>query len=294
MKPPAFTYCDPRTVDEALSLLDSYGFDAKILAGGQSLMPLLNLRLAEPAVLVDINRIKGLDGIAREGDRIRIGALTREAEVERSQAITAAAPLLAEAVGWIGHPAIRHRGTVGGSLAHADPAAELPCAMAALDAEFVVQSSGDQRVLGADEFFLTYMTTVLEPGEILREIRIPASVPRTGYGFREVSRRHGDFALVVVAATLTLGTDGSVKSVRCAAGGVGGTPVRLGEVEDLVTGNRPDADLLREAGMKAAQSVEPDSDLHASADFRRQLLTVLVAQALQQAATRAKSTEGGH
>lgn len=294
MKPPAFTYCDPRTVDEALSLLDSYGFDAKILAGGQSLMPLLNLRLAEPAVLVDINRIKGLDGIAREGDRIRIGALTREAEVERSQAITAAAPLLAEAVGWIGHPAIRHRGTVGGSLAHADPAAELPCAMAALDAEFVVQSSGDQRVLGADEFFLTYMTTVLEPGEILREIRIPASVPRTGYGFREVSRRHGDFALVVVAATLTLGTDGSVKSVSCAAGGVGGTPVRLGEVEDLVTGNRPDADLLREAGMKAAQSVEPDSDLHASADFRRQLLTVLVAQALQQAATRAKSTEGGH
>jgi CO/xanthine dehydrogenase FAD-binding subunit len=287
MKPAPFEYFAPETLAEALDLLQQRAGDARVLAGGQSLVPLLNFRLVKPAALVDINGVGQLAYIRRADGNIAIGAGTRQRQVLASDAVSDMCPLLSEAVRYIGHPAIRNRGTVGGSIAHADPAAELPIVAAALDAEMVVNSSRGERSLKPDEFCVTFLTTAMEPDEILVEVRFPSLGPRTGWSFQEVNRRYGDFALVAVAATVTLDERDRCQSVRVALGGVGGTPVRARAVEQAITGAEPTEAALAEAAQLVKGEIEPSSDIHASAEYRTHVASVLVRRALQTAAERA-------
>jgi len=287
MKPAPFAYFDPRTVADAVALLEEHGMDAKVLAGGQSLVPLLNMRMARPAVLVDINRIDGLDYIRDDGDAIAFGAMTRQRAVERSRLVREKLPLLHEAMTFIAHPQIRNRGTIGGSLAHADPAAELPAIAQVLEAEFVIAGPGGTRTAASKDFFVTYLTSCLEPNEILTEVRFPLLPPSTGWSFIELSRRHGDFALAGVAATLTL-SGGSIADARVGLFGVGATALRATEAEVLLRGQRPDAAIFEDAGTSAAAAIdEPLSDIHASAEYRRDLARVLTRRALAESASRA-------
>ena len=288
MKPAPFEYHDPTTVEEALALLQEFGDEAKPLAGGQSLVPLMNFRLARPARLVDLNLISELSYLRTEDGWLRIGAMTRQRQLERAGEVARDWPLLVEATRHIGHPPIRHRGTVGGSLAHADPAAELPAVMAALDAELVVRDQAGERTVCADEFFLSYLTTALAPTELLVEVRVPTLPPRTGWAFQEVSRRHGDFALVAVAALVTLDAAGAIAAARVAVAGGAPTPVRATQAEALLRGQQPTEAVFREAERLASAAVDPDSDLHASADYRREVAGVLTRRALMQAAGRAR------
>jgi len=292
MKPPRFDYLAPVSLDEALALLGRHGEEAKVLAGGQSLVPLLNFRLARPAYLIDLNEVPGLDGIRIEDGRIAIGAMTRQRAVETSALVRERCPLLAEAMPQIGHVQIRNRGTIGGSLAHADPAAELPAVMAALGGELVVRSVGGQRVVGAEQFFVRYLTTAIAPGELLVEVRLPAVPPRSGSAFLEVSRRHGDFALVGVAATLVLDAAGVCAASAVALTGVGPTPVVAREAAAVLVGARPGEAAFEEAGRRAAAAVRPESDLHASAEYRQHLAAVLTRRALARAAARAAGSPG--
>lgn len=286
MKPAVFDYYDPRNIDEALELLRELGDAAKALAGGQSLVPLMNFRLARPAHLVDLNRVAGMDDLRTEDGWLVIGAMTRQRAAERSPTLRRW-PLIAEALGHVGHLAIRCRGTVGGSLAHADPAAELPTVMAALEARFEIRSRTRRRTSGPGEFFVTHLTTSLQPDELLVEVRVPPVPPRTGWSFREVSRRHGDFALVGVAALLTLDPAGTVDRARLAFTGVGPVPTRAEASEAALIGQPPGAPLLREAAAVAARDLDPPSDLHASAEYRREVAQVLAREALAEAASRA-------
>ncbi len=287
MKPAPFEYVVPEALAEALDLLRQRAGDARVLAGGQSLVPLLNFRLVRPAALVDINGLSEVAYIRRTGGNIAIGAGTRQRQVLASGEVGETCPLLSEAVRYIGHPAIRNRGTVGGSIAHADPAAELPLVVAALDAEMVVHSSRGERSLKPDEFCVTFLTTAMEPDEILVEVRFPSLGPRTGWSFQEVSRRYGDFALVAVAATVTLDERGRCQNVRVALGGVGGTPVRAGAVEQAITGAGPTEAALAEAAQLVNGEIEPAADIHASAEYRSEVAAVLVRRALQTAVERA-------
>src|SRR5256714_4344711 len=225
MKPPRFDYVSPRSIDEALGVLARHGDEAKVLAGGQSLVPLLSFRLVRPAYLVDLNDVGGLAGIRVDDGHLAIGAMTRQRAVETSPLVRQRCPLLAEAMPQIGHVQIRNRGTIGGSLAHADPASELPAVIAALDGELVLQSVRGQRVLTPEQFFMTYLTTAAAPDELLVEVRVPVTPPRTGSAFLEVSRRHGDFALVGVAATVTLDEAGVCTAAAIALTGVGPVPL---------------------------------------------------------------------
>ena len=288
MKPPRFDYLAPASVEEALGLLDDLGERAKLLAGGQSLVPMLNFRLVRPEHLIDLNGLAELAGI-REGDGyLVIGAMTRQREVERSPLVRARCPLLAEAMPQIGHVQIRNRGTVGGSLAHADPAAELPAVVAALDGCLVLASARGQRVLTAEQFFVAYFTTAAEPAELLVEVRLPTIPPRTGSAFLEVSRRHGDFALVGVAATVTLDDAGVCTASALALTGVGRTPMVAREAARALVGARPTAEALAEVGRLVSGAVRPDSDLHASSEYRTHLAGVLTRRALARAVERAK------
>jgi CO/xanthine dehydrogenase FAD-binding subunit len=289
MKPAPFEYFAPESLAEALDLLRQRGGDARVLAGGQSLVPLLSFRLVKPAALVDINGLGQLAHIRRNDGNIAIGAGTRQRQVLASDDVNEMCPLLSEAVPYIGHPAIRNRGTVGGSIAHADPAAELPVVAAALDAEMVVHSSRGERSLKPEEFFVTFLTTAMEPDEILAEVRFPFLGPRTGADFQEVSRRHGDYALVAVAATVTLDERGRCQSVRVALGGVAGTPVRARAVEQALTGSEPTEAAFTEAAQLVKGEIEPASDIHASAEYRSHVASVLVRRALLTAAERAKA-----
>ncbi len=286
MKPAAFAYHDPATTGEALALLAQFGDEAKPLAGGQSLVPLMNFRLARPAHVVDLNGVAALSYLQVDHGMLRIGAMTRQRAVERSPEVVVGWPLLREATACIGHVPIRNRGTVGGSLAHADPAAELPAAMAALEAEFVVRSTRGERTLRPTEFFLGYLTTALAPDELLVEVRVPPCPPATGWAFIEVSRRHGDFALVGVAALLTLDATGAIGEARLAFTGAAPTPLRAARAEAWLRGQAPTEAAFREAARLAAQELEPESDLHASADYRREVGGVLARRALLQAAAR--------
>lgn len=288
MKPAPFTYFAPRSLDEALSLLRQYGSDAKPLAGGQSLVPLMNFRLAKPRYVIDLNRIPELVYIRQEDGRLAIGAMTRQFEAERSDEVGRHAPLLREALKLVGHPTIRHRGTVGGSLAHADPAAELPAAAVALGAELVTRGPGGSRTVPAAEFFVGPFTTVLAPDELLTEVRIPAMSPGAGYAFLELSRRHGDFAIAGVAALVGLGPDGRIERAALVLCGVGPTPVRARQAEAALLGASPTEDRFREAGELAARETDPTSDIHASADYRRRVAAVLVRRALSTATERAR------
>jgi len=284
MKPAPFAYIAPQGLAEALTLVRDYGADGKILAGGQSLVPLLAMRLARPAVLIDLNRVRRLDYI-RTGSEVRIGAMTRQRTAELSPLVRRRLPLLAEALSFVGHPQIRNRGTIGGTLVHADPSAELPAVFSALDGRVVLVSTRGTRTLRPDEFFLSYLTTALQPDELLVEVRLPAH-DRAGTAFVEVARRQGDFALVGVAAVVEL-QDGRIARARLAFTGVGATPVRIGELEQSVVGRPPDEATLTEAGAIASARLDPETDIHASAEYRREVAGVLTERALALAVERA-------
>jgi aerobic carbon-monoxide dehydrogenase medium subunit len=282
MKLPPVDYEAPGTLSEAVDLLAEHQDEASVLAGGQSLIPLLALRLAQPAVLIDINGVAGLAGVSRSEDWVTIGATTREYIAEESQTIADAVPLLAAALPLIGHEAIRSRGTVGGSLAHADPAAELPAVARALDAEFVVCGPAGERVVPAAEWFEGYLTTSRGPDELLTEVRFLAARPGTGTSFQEIARRHGDFAMVGLATSVTLNA-GTITDARLAFAGVSDVPARATAAEALLEGERPTAELFDEAGRVAAADLDPPSDLHGSAEYRKKVAAALVRRGLREA-----------
>ena len=279
MKPAPFAYHRPATLDEAFSLLERYGPDARLLAGGQSLVPALNMRLATPAALVDINRLPGLDtiGVAPEG--LTIGALARQEAVLRSPLVARHAPLVAQAMPQVAHLALRTRGTVGGSLAQADPAAELPACAVALEAVLRVVRRGAAREIPAARFYRGIYTTALEPGEILTGLVIPPLAAGWRSHFSELARRHGDYALVALAAHGRI-ADGAIGEARLVFAGVGLTPLRAGRAEAAVSGRRPDAATLAEAGRALDADLDPPADIHASAALRRHLARVLLSRAL--------------
>jgi CO/xanthine dehydrogenase FAD-binding subunit len=282
MKPAAFEYHDPKSLAEALALLRRHGGEAKPLAGGQSLVPLMNFRLASPAVLVDLNRIPELAYIREQKGKVHIGAMTRQRAIEFSPLIRRDLPLLGEATRMVGHLPTRTRGTIGGSLAHADPAAEYPCVVAALEGELVLQSGRRQRVVAAADFFQGLMSTAIRPDELLIEIRLPAVAGDAGGAFEEFSVRRGDFALAGIAAMLRR-QNGRCRAVRLAACAAGPAPVRLRRAESIMEGGGADDHTIEEAAKAAAQEVEPAGDIHASADFRRHLVHVLTRRALRRA-----------
>jgi carbon-monoxide dehydrogenase medium subunit len=286
VKPVRFAYADPRTVDEALALLVEHGDEARLLAGGQSLVPLLNLRLVRPAVLIDLNRVAGLDGVTLDGDLLRVGAMTRQRRLEKDGGVRARLPLLVEALGFVGHPPIRHRGTIGGSLAHADPAAELPAILVGLGGEVVARGRGGERVIDGAAFFRDLMTTALRPDEILTEVRLRLPSSAAGWAFLEVARRHGDFALAGVVVVVEPGPDRTVREARISLFGVGPTPVRASAAERELAGQAPTAERLRRAAEVVSETLRPDADLHASAEYRRQVGGVLTRRALALAVTR--------
>jgi carbon-monoxide dehydrogenase medium subunit len=286
MKPPPFRYVAARTVEDAVSALAEGGPDAKLLAGGQSLVPMLNFRLLEPAVLVDINGLGELDYIREDGGSIRIGALTRHRTVETSPIIRSRVPVLAEAMTHVAHFAIRNRGTFGGSLSHADPAAEIPLVARLLDARIRTRTTDGGREIAAAVFFAGALTTVLEPAELVTEVVLPIIPGSAGCAFEEVSRRPGDFAVAMVGAVVTL-ERGRCREARIAMGGVGQTPLRAVAAEALLAGEPFDAGLIAAAASSASDAADPSGDLHGSADYRRHLVGVLVRRALAKAAARA-------
>src|SRR3989440_1043286 len=269
MKPPRFHYCAPDMLDEALSLLDKYGEDAKVLAGGQSLIPLLNMRLAGPAYVLDINRISELNYIETEDGYLAVGATVRQRQVERSPLVKEQHPLLVEVVQHIGHMQIRNRGTIAGSIAHADPAAELPALLTCLNGEVVAQSVHGERIIKAEEFFTGYLSTALEPGEMLTEARFPWIPPRAGWSFMEFARRAGDYALVGAAAVLTPAPDDTCMSAQIACLGVAGSPIRASAVEQLLVGTTLDQRALDAAAESARKILSEDmSDVNATVECR--------------------------
>jgi len=287
VKTPVFEYHCPETVEEMLALLAEHGDEAKLLAGGQSLVPLLAMRLARPSQVIDMNRIASLGGIEDRGDHVRFGAMVREREAERSALVRDSLPLFAEALPFIGHVGIRNRGTIGGSLAHADASAELPAVAVAMGAEMVVRSAQAERVLPADDFFEFHFTTAMADDECLVEVRVPRGPADVGWSFTEVTRRHGDFALVGVGAMIGLGTDGSISESRISLLGVAPRPIRARSAEESLVGSRPSPEVFEAAAQDAAAGLEPPSDVHGSGAFRRHLAVVSVRRALATAADRA-------
>jgi len=288
LKPAKFEYHAPVTLDEALILAAQYGDDARIIAGGQSLVPMMNLRLAQPDQIIDINNIAGLSYIRPDSDSIEIGAVTRHHQIEHSPELMQFCPPLPMAARNIGHYALRERGTIGGSLALADPAAEFPLMAMLLDAGIVAQSATGKRAIQARDFFISVFTTSLEPGEIMTAIRFRKLAHREGWGFRWLARRSGDYAVVNAAATLTLDGAGKVGRIAMALGGVGSTPIRLATLEQSASGLAPVGGWAGEIAAEAATQVEPENDKHASAVYRKELIEVLLCQALEDALARAK------
>ena len=286
MKPAAFEYVVADSVEMAVASLAQAGGDAKIIAGGQSLVPMLNFRLLRPSVLVDINRIPGLAHVREDGNVVRVGALTRHHELETSPVIAAHFPVLREAMAHVAHLAIRNRGTIGGSLSHADPAAELPMMAMLLDAELRIVSSAATRTVAARDFFRDALSVDLAEDEIVTEIVLPKLPPNTGWGFEEVARRSGDFALAAVAVTLAL-SDGRIAQARIAMTGVAPTARRVAEAERLLIGQRLDDGVGSDVIEAVRAAAEPPTDLHASSDYRRHLVGVLAARALAAAWSRA-------
>ncbi len=287
MKPAAFDYYAPDTLEEALAVLAERGDEAKILAGGQSLVPLLNMRLAKPEALVDINRLAELDYIREEDDWLAVGAITRQRALERYPLVRQRLPLIADSLHYLGHAQIRNRGTIGGNLAHADPASELPATLVAMGGELVVASAAGRRTLAPEEFYLTYLTTTLDPTELLVEARFRLPTGRHGGAFVELSRRHGDYAMVGVAAQLELAPDGTLARAGIGMCGAGPVPIKATAAEALLVGERPSEQVFAEAGVRAAEQAEPESDIHASADYRRDMVRVLTVRALRLALQRA-------
>lgn len=289
MKPAPFELYRAHSAREALTLLAEHGDNAKLLAGGQSLIPAMNFRLARPAVLVDLNDAADLAGIATTRGAVRIGAMTRQRSIERSDTVATNLPLLAEAMPWVAHTQIRTRGTVGGSIAHADPAAELPAVFVALRARYLVQSRDGERWLNADSFSTGLFATELRAGELLSSIEVPLAQPRTGYAFIEMARRHGDFALAGVACSITLEASGQCSAARVSLFGIGDGPVLSEAVAGTLAGSVPDEAVIREAAAAVESEIDPPSDIHASATYRKHLSVVLTRRALTRAAERARN-----
>jgi aerobic carbon-monoxide dehydrogenase medium subunit len=287
MKPPRFEYYDPTTIAETVSVLQQYGDDAKVLAGGQSLMPLLNFRLARPAAVVDINGVKELDYLRKEDGRLAIGALVRQRAAELSPLVAEACPMLAEALPLIGHFQIRNRGTIVGSLAHADPAAELGAVAVALGADLTIKGPAGNRIVPAQQFFISYLTTALAPDELIVEARFPTAQPQTGYAFAEFARRHGDFALVGVAAVVEQDKSRRCSDVRLVFTGVGPVPLLFTDEKGQLRGEIVTRNAMNAFAKHMAAGLSPDSDIHASAEYRRELAAVLAERALTVAEARA-------
>jgi carbon-monoxide dehydrogenase medium subunit len=284
MKPAPFEYYAPRSLEEALELLDRFGDEAKPLAGGQSLIPAMNFRLATPAVLVDLNRLDVLTGIEEAESGLRVGAMVRHRTLERSDVVARRVPLIAQTMPFVAHAAIRTRGTIGGSLAHADPAAELPAVMLALDARLTLQSRNGSRTVAARDFFTGLFSTALEPGELLTEIEIPKAQAATGYAFQEISRRHGDYALAGAAAVIRTTERGRCTTARVALLSVGDRPILAEHVTRMLGGQIVSAELIRAAAEAAAQhDIDPPGDIHASSRYRRHLAAVLMRRVLASA-----------
>jgi CO/xanthine dehydrogenase FAD-binding subunit len=284
MKPAKFEYQDPHSVEDALDLLKQYGGDSKILAGGQSLVPMLNFRLASPEVLIDINRLQELDYVREKDGKLAIGALTRQTTLEFSDMVRSKCGLLSDATQLIGHPQTRNRGTVGGSLVHADPTAELTAIARALDAEMVIRSKNGERTDSAEDFFVSVMTSNLEPEEMLVEVRFPILPSGTGWAFEEFVLRHGDFAVVGVTTTVTLDANEVCTDARLAAIGVDETAFRDPALEEILKGERITDSVLAELGDQLSEKVDPFDDLHASAPQRKHLVGVLAKRAIRKAA----------
>jgi carbon-monoxide dehydrogenase medium subunit len=290
--PTPFAYHAPATLDEALGLLAGLS-DGKVLAGGQSLMPLMNLGLARPSALVDVNGLPGLDGVAVDNGRLQIGALVRHRALETSPAIQACCPLLAEAAALVGNIRVRHRGTIGGSLAHGDPAAELPLAAVALGATLQIGSVRGMREAAAERFFRGYLLTDLAPGEMVMGISIPVCAPAVGHGLAELVRRAGDFAIVAACAVIALDDEGRCRQVSLALGGVGPNPLRMRRAEELLVNRVPHDRLIQEAADALTDDVSPESDTYASGAYRRAMAAVMARRALTIARTRAGKNPAG-
>jgi len=286
MKPASFKYIRAHSTDEAAAAKAQYGDEARFLAGGQSLVPTMNFRLAQPAVLIDINPVSELSGI-RDGEAIRIGALTRYRMLEADPLIETRQPLLREALPHIAHPQIRNRGTLGGNLAHADPASEMPAVMLALGARLHLQSTAGERIVDADDFFISAMETALRPDEMLTEIEIPDMPSRSGVCFMEVARRQGDFALAGVAAIISLAADGRCSNARLAFCGVDQRPFHADAATQSLIGSAGGDDAFAEAAALAAGALDPPGSTHASAGYQRHLAGVLARRALATAHRRA-------
>jgi carbon-monoxide dehydrogenase medium subunit len=286
VKPPVFEYTAVHSVEEALAELARHGDEAKLLAGGQSLVPLLNMRLATPGRLVDLNRVGELSYVTERDGGVAIGAMTRQRAAERHPLVATRLPLLADALPWVGHFQIRNRGTVGGSLSHADPAAELPAVATCLDARFTVRGPAGERVLGPGEFFRSQLTTALAPDELLTEVWFPGTPPGTGSAWLELARRHGDYALAGVAAVVTLQGE-RVAAVRLALTGVGDTPVRAREAEAVLLGEPLAPERLAAAVAAVRRAIDPGGDIHATPEYRRHVAGILAGRALRLAAQRA-------
>ncbi|MDG2262590.1 MAG: xanthine dehydrogenase family protein subunit M [Actinomycetota bacterium] len=283
MKNPPFEYHQPDTLEDAIQLLAVYGDEAKVLAGGQSLLPLMGLRLVRPSHVIDIGRVAGLGAISTESSGVSVGALVSHSMAERSEKLRTNAPLVHQAMPYVGHRAIRNRGTVCGSVAHADPAAEMPAVCRAAGASMIAVSSRGERAIEADEFFVGYLQTALDVDEILTEIRFPALAEGTGTAVVEVARRHGDYALVGLACSLTV--ESTITAAALSFFGAGSTPIRLGEVEQLLIGEEPNEAAFTTAAAAVRSSIEPSADVHGSANYRRYLAGVLTQRGLTQAAS---------
>lgn len=290
MKPSAFAYHAPPSVDEALEILAELGDDAKVLAGGQSLVPLMNMRLAAPAALVDIERLDELDTLEVTDDHVRIGARARQARVHGDDEVAGAAPLLRAALDHVAHPVIRNRGTCVGSIVHADPAGELPAVLALLGGHIELASAAGARTVGAADFLLGALESDVRPGELATAVVLPRSRPRTGCAFEELARRHGDYAMAGVAVTVTLDADRHVADARVAFLGVADTPVVV-ELGETLAGHAADDLEVDAARSLATSAIDPDDDIHATGDYRRHLAGVLLTRALAEAAADALERE---
>ncbi|HEX3091733.1 MAG TPA: xanthine dehydrogenase family protein subunit M [Candidatus Angelobacter sp.] len=287
MIPPAFEYLRPKTIPEAVALLQQHGDDAKILSGGQSLIPMMKLRLARPGFLVDINSITGLSYIKEEGGFLKIGGLTREAELEASSVVRQKYPLLMDTAAVIADPQVRNMATVGGNLAHGDPANDHPATMIALGAQIVATGAKGERVIAIEEFFVTLFTTALKHGEILTEIRIPVPPPRSGGAYFKLERKVGDFATAAVAVQLTLDGGVAVQKVGIGLTNVGPTPIKARKAEDFLKGKKLDAAIVAQAAQLAADDSQPSSDLRGPAEYKKGLVKELTKRALSRAVERA-------
>jgi carbon-monoxide dehydrogenase medium subunit len=294
VKPAPFEYFRARTVEEAIDLLAEHGPDAKPLAGGQSLLPAMNFRLATPAVLVDLNETDGLSNVTAQDDGLHLGGMTRHRTLEQSDTVAREAPLVTAAMPFVAHPAIRTRGTLGGSLAHADPAAELPAVMLALDAVFTVRNREGSRTVRAADFFTGLFTTTLQAGELLTDVLIPRRPPRSAYAFQEIARRHGDYALAGAAAAVAVDERGRCTSARVALLSVADRPVLAEHVRRALEGKQPTAEAIYDAAAAAAaHDIDPPGDIHASSAYRRHLAAVLMRRVLDSAFIRCRATLSG-